>query len=64
MFGGSEPYHPLPIMTHEILAESLDMCPGFAGAYRGRMAARGEDEEVAALDRRRKGREEWSPMFI
>lgn len=41
------------------------MCPGLAGAYRARLVARvGEDDgEVVALDRRRKGREEWTPSF-
>ncbi|KAK4688651.1 ion channel-forming bestrophin family protein, partial [Tremellales sp. Uapishka_1] len=66
VFGPSEIHHPLPLITNQILLESVDISPAFMSAYRGRLSKRtGEDsEEVAELDRRcRRGVEEWMPFF-
>ena len=68
VFGGSENHHPLPLLTAQILQESLELSPGFWRWYRSRLVGRlGEDgEEVAELDRRcrRAGSDEWLPSFV
>jgi putative membrane protein len=63
----TENHHPLPRFTSQIMNESLDISPAFLQYYRARLVARvGEaDVDVQEVDRRRKrGGEEWVPVFV
>lgn len=71
VFGGAENHQPLPLLSREILLESVEGHPRWAGWYVRRVAGRcGEQsDEVRELEGRCRragaagGEAEWVPSF-